>query len=642
MTENELNDDFLDRVNNNQEMSQNITPEPEEKDGLDIIKARKAQLEAEIKLKDQENIKKPEEVVTPDLFEQQIVSKQIEKPEESVIEEPQNPNMAQDKPNISSEEIVAVKKPKKTKKQVEILTPEQAEALNHPVADNSIGVEVPTDDFEKTIKETQEEYSKDNAHRLYGSEFDDYDDNNDANSEISQLYEEEDTKKKKITKVEVVDAEIKDPTREDYNKKEVNVPNTKRNMWYGGDGKITSFKNRTAKNAKILRNIEIDDTSSIKGVDISSKSTKDRIDFYKNNVLTTLQPNYTVIPCIVSGVVITMRAFGWSNIAEICKIDEKLDNLNPEDSDYIYNKNMIFIERREKQLDLFYDHIISVSGYNVKPDKETLYGKIIKFPDFPQLFFAAYCATFPKQYTFDITCGNCGYDNNVSVSPKDLCFLLNKNINIDRLSNYIKAGGSLNSNETAEVYRQFQDEELIKQCNKTFRIKHTLPNSAFIYELKIPTIYEVIDTLKEIADVFRDKSFEYIELNEEDGENVGVSSIDSSFGLPPYLLSLRKYLYLSSLMVAQPVREEGDTVKVNYVTIKDKSSIIGSIYNLSADDYDTLMNDPQLNALVKCVGIQHAIKAGICKADSCKNDMGIIPVDPETLFFTIARRRAIR
>lgn len=95
-------------------------------------------------------------------------------------------------------------------------------------------------------------------------------------------------------------------------------------------------------------------------------------------------------------------------------------------------------------------------------------------------------------------------------------------------------------------------------------------------------------------------------------------------------------------MVAQPVREEGDTIKVNYVTIKDKSSIIGSIYNLSADDYDTLMNDPQLNALVKCVGIQHAIKAGICKADSCKNDMGIIPVDPETLFFTIARRRVIR
>ena len=53
--------------------------------------------------------------------------------------------------------------------------------------------------------------------------------------------------------------------------------------------------------------------------------------------------------------------------------------------------------------------------------------------------------------------------------------------------------------------------------------------------------------------------------------------------------------------------------------------------------YRTLINDPQLNNLIKCNGIQHAIKAGKCKAESCGEDMGIIPVNPETLFFIIAR-----
>lgn len=542
--------------------------------------------------------------------------------------------------NSDEEEVTVpvdkiIQKKKTLAKPVEVITAEQAEAINTPKTNESIGKEVPVDDFEKTIDETREEFVRENARRIYGEEDDE--EPEDYSKVLSDSYEDDSDPKENKPTVEVSnEIEKEEKPKKEKSDVEIESDNKTRNLWKGGDGEVSSFKNRSAKISKILRNVNVESTEDIRAVDLSSKSVKERNDFYLKNVLTTLQPNYSVIPLVVSGVVISMSALGWWDHKEICTIEEKLDIIDPNDEDYVYKKNMIFIEKREKQLDIFYKHIISVSGFEQVPEKERLFGEIIKFPDLPQLFFGAYCSTFPKPYTFNITCGMCGYTNEVQSTPKELCFLLNRNINLERLNHYINNGGSLNANETADAYKEFQQEELVQQCNKTFRIKKSLPNSAFIYELRIPTVLDVLDSLKEIADVFRDQAFEYVGDTDDD---VIVSNIDSSFGLPPYLMNLRKYLYLHSVLVAQPVKEdkESNTIKVNYVTIKDKSSVIGSLYNLSSEDYNTLMNDIQLNNLVKCIGIQHGIKAKKCQSSVCGNDMGIIPVDPEQLFFTIAR-----
>ena len=105
------------------------------------------------------------------------------------------------------------------------------------------------------------------------------------------------------------------------------------------------------------------------------------------------------------------------------------------------------------------------------------------------------------------------------------------------------------------------------------------------------------------------------------------------------LIELKKYLYMSAILIPVTVNNEKNapTVQIKYERLQDTSSVINSVYKLSLEDYRTLINDPQLNNLIKCNGIQHAIKAGKCKAETCGEDMGILPVNPETLFFIIAR-----
>lgn len=545
-------------------------------------------------------------------------------------------------PETKPEEIQPVNPAPKTERKVEVLDPETAEVIESQAKRSaqveSIGTEVPSDDFEDKIRKTRVEIQEEN-NRLTNN-FEEYNEDKLVDT-IASNYDDEDTVNNEVSddvKVEVV--ENNGPEHE--SKKETKTPEDKqeysneyRNAWHGGDGEVTSFKQKSARISKILRNVNIEDTASVRSSDMSHLSEQERTDVYLKSVLPALQPNYIAIPLVISGVIVSMTAFGWPDVREICQVDEELDELDPMDDEYTYKKNMIFLKRRRKQCDLFYKHILTVSGYKNVPPKEELFGKIIKFPDFQQLFFGAYAATFQKEYSFTIGCGTCGYDNEIKVWPKQLCFLLNKNIDLDRLNRYLSKGSSLNKDneETLQVYKEFQEEELVKQAKKTFRIKKSLPNSAFIYELKIPSIFEAYDALEEIANTYRNKSFEIID---EDGN---MSTIDAAFDLTPDLIELKKYLYMSAILIPVTINNEknASTVQIKYERLQDTSSVINSVYKLSLEDYRTLINDPQLNNLIKCNGIQHAIKAGKCKAESCGEDMGILPVNPETLFFIIAR-----
>ena len=544
-------------------------------------------------------------------------------------------------PETKPEETQPVNPAPKTERKVEVLDPETAEVIEsqakRPAQVESIGTEVPSDDFEDKIRKTRVEIQEEN-NRLTDKFEEEYNEDKLVDT-IASNYDDEDTVNDEVSddvKVEVVEnngPEKKKETNKPENKQEYS--NEYRNAWHGGDGEVTSFKQKSARISKILRNVNIEDTAAVRSSDMSHLSEQERTDVYLKSVLPALQPNYIAIPLVISGVIVSMTAFGWPDVREICQVDEELDELDPMDDEYTYKKNMIFLKRRRKQCDLFYKHILAVSGYKNVPPKEELFGKIIKFPDFQQLFFGAYAATFQKEYSFTIGCGTCGFDNEIKVWPKQLCFLLNKNIDLDRLNHYLSKGASLNKDneETLQVYKEFQEEELVKQAKKTFRIKKSLPNSAFIYELKIPSIFEAYDALEEIANTYRNKDFEIID---EDGN---MSTIDAAFDLTPDLIELKKYLYMSAILIPVTINNEKNapTVQIKYERLQDTSSVINSVYKLSLEDYRTLINDPQLNNLIKCNGIQHAIKAGKCKAESCGEDMGILPVNPETLFFIIAR-----
>lgn len=552
--------------------------------------------------------------------------------EETVIAEKEIKEEEPSKKEIKEPKKIITTKPK-VEKEVSIVSAAEAAAIKETEEEKSqLGKEIIVDDMDQRVREENIEIRKANEARL--GEIDDDEltpekviDTFNNNYEDSEEVDNSDDKK-----VEIVDDSSEDTKEKVEAAIEKAAEEPREHNYFGGDGVQTSFKLRTAKVAKVLRNIKLEDTNSITATDISKKTQKEQQNIYMKTVLPTLQPSYSVVPFVVSGVVITMTAFQWVDIKDICKIDEKVDELDPSSDDYIYNKNLLFLEKREKQMDIFYKHIYSVSGFENKPSKHKLFSEIIKFPDFQQLFFAAYAATFQKPTTVGLTCATCGATHDLSVGSKDLCFLLNKHIEYDKLTKYINKG-AISGSSTAEVYEEFQKEKIVESANKIYRIQQKLPISSFIYELQVPYVEQAYASLAEIIEKFRDKPLEYVD---EDTEQV--VSIDSTFGLPDYMIELRKYIYLKSLMVPHIVDDQSNATKVSYIRFTDLDGIIDSVYNLSPEDYNTLMNDPHLNSIMNISGIRHLIDGKQCPEESCGAELGLLPVEPETLFFMIARR----
>lgn len=674
-TEEEKNDDFLEALSNS-EMPELSTPKKKVKSSAEIERENMQQRIKEKQLEEnskkttsKKKTSKKEEtnfddvkpkvkkntyglvprgsndtdiVEVADQTAKTINNEEIKKASEPTIPEPKEDN------NGSPEQITT--SPTSVFEKIDVLSSEERAAVESKknVKESNVKKDVEiSDDLDKkfvevndkidnqtyeTYKNDEKPYTVDEITKTISDNYEDEDNNEselNVNVELTTLSDEKEDEEKPKEK----------PVKKTV-KKEIKTP------FYGGDGETSSFKIRTSKIAKILRNVNIEDTEQLDPVDISRKTPTERQDFYLKSIIPTLQPTMSVVPLIISGVVISMTAFGWPDVQAILEYEDKLNDLDPStmrDDEYIHAKNQLFIEKRRKQCDLFYKHINSVTGYVVKPSKEELFGKIIKFPDFPQLFFAAYAASFPKPYDFNIGCHICGNENLRKLVPKDLCFLLNSNIDIKRLNYFIQNGTALGQDETSKIYNEFQKEKIVEFSSKKYRIKKNLPISSFVYELSIPTIYEALDTMDEIIEVFRDVELAHTEVYKDaSGEIINASTvyIDSSFGLTPELIEMRKYLYINSLIVPEVIEEnkESKSAKIGFSSINDKPAIIQSIYNLSIDDYRTLINDENLTKIISVSGIRHAIKGGNCDEPSCGADLGFISAEPETLFFILARQ----
>lgn len=680
--EEQKNDDFLDALGASEipvmsEEEKKVQPETIAKSEREKMQQElknrqieeKEMKKAEVKPSDDDQMDfesvKPKKVAPP---EEKVVEKvEIPKEPEKVVEKVTEPIVSTPKSEIKEEKVETevnvpeeekpveepkpvVSKPESVIGKVDVLSSEEVEAAESKkkVKKSNVKKDVEiSDDLDRKVVEVNDEIDA----QAYESNLSDEDREkeytiDELNKAIDDNYVDEvGGEDKTEVKVDIV-SENNKKSDEKKNKftnkkptKEIKTP------FYGGDGQTTSFKLRSSKVGKILRNVHIDNTEELDPIDVSRKTPTERQDFYLKTVLPTLQPSIAVVPLIISGVVISMTAFGWPDLRAIVEYEDKLNELDPSsmrDDEYIHAKNQLFIEKRRKQCELFYKHITSVTGYVVKPSQEELFGKIIKFPDFPQLFFAAYAASFLKPYEFDIGCPICGANNPKSVVAKDLCFLLNSNIDIKRLNYFIQNGTALGQEETAKVYNEFQKEKIVELSTTKYRIKKNLPISSFVYELSIPTVYEALDAMEEIIETFRDVDLSYTEMVKDgNGEIISTSTvyIDSSFGLTPQLIEMRKYLYMSSLIVPEVIEENKDTksAKIGFASINDKPAIIQSIYNLSSEDYSTLINDPNLNKLLNVSGIRHAIKGGTCSESTCGADLGFVSAEPETLFFILAR-----
>lgn len=650
----QANDDFLTELTISSKM--NISNKSDENTKPSIDEVEREKLKSDLKEKefyenDSKNVINEEPVTEEKLpwsdeseqtLEDEITAQNVVHEIENNVEESTSNNI--DNPITTTEQVT------KPTKSVEILSPEEATELEKKsevktpsVKDN---VEISDDLDKKLIQSNRDilledenitnDLEKDNFDNLGVKEINEIIDNtydnkpnepeiDDGKSINVSIVNNEETPKTTNTDDSVTEEQPKPVKKHEY-------------QYYGGDGKTNSFKIRSAKTAKILRNISVDETAEIEAQNIANKTKQERQDIYLKTVLPTLQPTMSVIPLIISGTVITMSAFSWPDVRDICAIEDKLLDLDVNAQDYIYEKNLLFIQKREKELEMFYKHIIRVSGYEIKPSFEDLFGKIILFPDFQQLFFAAYVASFQKSYSFDIPCPKCGTVNPIEVNSKDLCFLLNSNININQLNYYVENGSSLDASESGKIYQEFQKEKIVELAKSTYRTKRTLPNSSFLYDLKIPTVLDALNTMKEMIITFKDRDLSY--TDPETGETV---YIDSSFGLTSELIELRSYLYIKSLIVARVVDENKETnsAKVSFVEFDEKPAIINSIYNLSPEDYRVFLNDENLRKLIKVTGIRHAINGGKCSEPTCESEIGNIPVEPEPLFFMIARQEFV-
>lgn len=595
-----------------------------------------------------ETVSPKEEEPKKEVSEEEKFEESISNMQDKPVEKKEEPLVAVEPVETPKEEVKTEEKPKpkakKKKSTIEVVSSEEFTKSKEekenpkPKVDNKIDID---DDIEKRINEGNETIVNGDFINQK-EEIEDSILNESIDSYIHKNYDTDDDssdkKDNKPKEIEIVSGKNEEESEkivENVKERMSHEDKLKESNIYGGDGKVSAFKIRRSHISKILNGVKISDTSSIDPIDISNRSDLDKSEMYVKTVIPTLNPCYSVVPLVISGVVITMTAFSWPNIRDICLIEEKLDDLDPTDEDYIYKKNQLFIEKRKKQLDLFYEHIYSISGFPVKPSKEEFYGKIMKWPDFQQLFFAAYSATFQKSYDFILTCPRCGLEQTRAVNPKNLCFMLNKNINIDSFNYYLQKGAAVATNDDSiAVYKEFQKEKIVDKSNNVYRTIKPLSDSAMICTLKVPTVNEAMEMIEQIAETFRDKELEH---TDEDGTTI---AIDSSFGVNDVkdLKELKRYLYINSLLIAEPNQISEDKIKVGYIEFKAKDTIINTITRLSVVDYKEFISDPNLNAITTISGIRHQFDAKICDNPNCKQEMGLMAIEPETLFFTIAKQ----
>ena len=632
-----LNDEFLAKL---ADTSTNITEDDIAKEKASVEKPiEEVKTETEVFNETMEDLQ-PKRTEPKKQFHEVVNDPNIPEPEK----EEHKQEIVNEDPSSRIRDINEINKDtlkeNKPKKVVEVVTSKEIELReeekNKPKIENNVDI---SDDLEKRMNQENSEIIDGNSIEVFKEQEEIL--NEPVDSFIQKHYVDDDSENATEKKIEIVTSKNDQNTSKNDEKVEKNGENEvsreekfRSNHIYGGDGVVTAFKTRRSKVSKILSSVNISDTASIDPIDIEKRNDFDKSKMYVQTILPTLKPCYSVIPLIISGTVITMTAFSWPDIREICLIEEKGDDLNPDDEEYTYKKNMLFIEKRKKQLELFYNHIFSVSGYPEKPSYEEFYGKIIKWPDFPQLFFAAYSATFHKSYDFSVQCPRCGFEQTRSINPKSLCFMLNKNINIDRLNYYLQKGAAVSSSdESLAVFKEFQQEKLVEKSNSVYRTIKPFSDSAIVCSLKVPTVLDAIEGMESMVEHFRDKPLEFVT---DDGTTI---SIDSSFGVNDIkeLKNLKKYLYINSILVAEPSELE-DKIEVGYVEVKSKDDIFNTIANLSIVDYKELLTDPNLNAISNISGIRHQFDSKLCENSNCKQDMGLMAVEPETLFFTIAEQ----
>lgn len=289
--------------------------------------------------------------------------------------------------------------------------------------------------------------------------------------------------------------------------------------------------------------------------------------------------SYEVV-CLQSGYGATMSALTYKDILTIT------------------NANVSSYEARKNLLNTIYKKIqkLSFCEENKKP-KFDEWLKMTSYGDLETLLYGIYCATFQEKSSVNVLCPYCEKEGTISINNNEL---IQTEGNKAEISNEIDE-----ISKNADSIDKVMDYSIISidEKHKKKNIKSLMLNkSKMVFNIKRPTMYEILDILKNMK------------------EDVIASLSSDTFNM---------LLCTFSIYVKNKDNDK-------YFVVKNKNDIVTIINMLSVEDVSDLKQ--AIDNILEEKYIYYKIKKTTCP--NCKKEIYNIPMDIESLlFFQISEKQ---
>lgn len=289
--------------------------------------------------------------------------------------------------------------------------------------------------------------------------------------------------------------------------------------------------------------------------------------------------SYEVV-CLQSGYGATMSALTYKDILTIT------------------NANVSSYEARKNLLNTIYKKIqkLSFCEENKKP-KFDEWLKMTSYGDLETLLYGIYCATFQEKSSVNVLCPYCEKEGTISINNNEL---IQTEGNKAEISNEIDE-----ISKNADSIDKVMDYSIVSidEKHKKKNIKSLMLNkSKMVFNIKRPTMYEILDILKNMK------------------EDVIASLSSDTFNM---------LLCTFSIYVKNKDNDK-------YFVVKNKNDIVTIINMLSVEDVSDLKQ--AIDNILEEKYIYYKIKKTTCP--NCKKEIYNIPMDIESLlFFQISEKQ---
>lgn len=269
-----------------------------------------------------------------------------------------------------------------------------------------------------------------------------------------------------------------------------------------------------------------------------------------------------------------------------------MTELNFSDRDVLMNSTSDGVNASRKRFKTIYSKIIDSSIGRMTFDE---WLKVTAYADLDVLMYGIYAQTFPESNEFDIRCAHCGATTKVSVMPHQLVAMVNKEANYTKIQEILKAQVS-------------SPLEILHSSMVSKAERRIMPDSRIIIETLSPSCFHYLEHISKYDPNKMD----------DDQETFGTMLYIGRI-FTPNLAASRKY--------KKAIFDE--------ISSKDFDKKFNIIKRLSNRDGSLLTK--MINERESVYQVQHRLKGVQCQ--TCRRDLGNIPIDMSNLLFFLLRRQ---